>query len=92
MTIIGWILIVVAALWLIYKVYLAYQSSGGRMVVTVYDAAVYPPLMVAAGLFWVLPTFGVNLSIWIYIGIAAGLVILAAGCIKIAEEIGDRPL
>ncbi len=92
MTIVGWILIVVATLWVVYKIYLAYQSSGGRMVVTVYDAAVYPPLMGAAGLYFVLPTFGFELSIWIYVGIAVGLATLAGGCIKIAEEVGDQPL
>ena len=38
MAIVGFIVIGVAIIWILYKIQLAYKSEGGRMVVTVYDA------------------------------------------------------
>jgi hypothetical protein len=92
MTFVGYACIVVAVLWILFKVRWAYQSQGGRMVVTVYDAACYPPLLIVFGLYWILPSLQIDWSIWIYIGLVPVLIAVVAGLIKLAEEFGDREL
>ena len=92
MAIAGYACIVVAVLWILFKVRLAYQSEGGRMVVTVYDAAFYPPLIVVGGLFLINWAGGADWSPWIYVGLVPALIAAVAGIIKLAEELGDRQL
>ena len=92
MTIVGYACIAIAVLWILFKVRLAFQSEGGRMVVTVYDAALYPPLLTAFGLYWVLLSLEIKWSIWLYIALVPVLIAVCAGIIKLAEEFGDRQL
>ncbi|MBP89872.1 MAG: hypothetical protein CMJ64_24725 [Planctomycetaceae bacterium] len=92
MTIVGYACIAVAVLWILFKAQLAYKSEGGRMVVTVYDAAVYPPLLIVFGLYWVLLSLEINWSIWLYVLLFLVLVAAVAGVIKLAEEFGERRL
>jgi hypothetical protein len=89
----GYALLVIAGLWILYKVYVSFSSAGGtQFEVAVYDAAIYPPVIAAVGLYGVLPYHGVECSIWILVGIALGLGAVTAGVIRLAEELGDRPL
>lgn len=89
----GYILVGVSVCWFLYKVYLSYKSAGGTdFMVSVYDGALYPPILGVVGLYFVLPTYEITWSIWIYVGIWVGATLLFAGTIRLAEEIGDRPL
>lgn len=88
----GAVAIAVAVIWLLVKMYVAYDSSGGTVMVIVYDAAVFPPIISAIGLYLVLSTYKIHLAFWIYLGIWAVTTGLAAGAIRLAEEVGDRPL
>ena len=90
MTVIGYICMIVAAIWIIYKVYVSYTSFGGIVMVTVYDAAVYAPFLGVFGLYWVLRSIGISWPIWIYGAVWLGLTVFVAIAIRIAEEIGDR--
>jgi hypothetical protein len=92
-TIVSWILIAVAAVWFLYKLYLSYTSSGGTdLMLPVYDAAMYPPAMAAFGLYWVQGAFGRDWPWWVFLIIWLVLTGLAAGAIRLAEELGDKAL
>ena len=88
----GYVAIVVAVLWISLKLYLAYNSAGGTIMVVVYDAVIYPPVLIAVGLYFVLPSLGVQLHYWIYIAVWAACSGVVAGAIRLSEELGDRPL
>ena len=89
----GYALLAIAAAWFLYKLSISFRSAGGTdMMVSVYDGAVYPPILAAVGLYVVLPTYEINWSILIYVAIWFGLTLFAALAIRIVEEIGDRPL
>jgi hypothetical protein len=93
MMVIGCALLVVAAVWLLYKIYLAFNSAGGTdLMLVVYDAAVYPPLLIAGGLYLVTRACQVQWPIWAYALIWLGTTLLAAGAIRLSEELGDRRL
>lgn len=93
MTVLGFVLIGIAVVWLCYKLYVAYHSGGGTsMMVPVYDAAVYPPMMSAFGAYWVVRWLALEWPIWAFIVIWVVTTALAAGAIRLAEELGDRPL
>jgi hypothetical protein len=92
MVALGSVCIAVAAIWILFRWYLAYNSAGGTVVVTVYDAAIYPPPLLALGLYFLLPTFGINWAIWVFVVICLATGGLVAAGIRIAEEVGDRPL
>lgn len=88
----GYVAIAVAVLWILYKLYVAYGSSGGTVEVVVYDAAVYPPVIGAVGLYLVLSNHQIQLAFWIYMAIWAVVTAVVVGAIRLMEEIGDRPL
>lgn len=91
--ILGYVLMVAAAGWFLYKAVVSYNSAGGTdFAVPVFDAAVYPPIMTAVGLYLVLDHYEIGWSKWIYVAIWLGLTAVAVGAIKLAEEIGDKPL
>ena len=92
MEVIGFFCIALAAIWILYKLYLAYNSAGGTVMVTVYDAAMFPPILAVFGLYLTFPTFEINCPMWIYPAICVGIGVLVVIGIKVAEEIGDRPL
>ena len=93
MTIVGSILLGVAAIWFLYKLYLSYTSSGGTdLMLPVYDAAMYPPVMAAFGSYWVLGALGFDWPWWAFLLIWLVLAGLAAGAIRLAEELGDKAL
>jgi uncharacterized membrane protein len=92
-TVIGYVLLVVAAGWIAYKMSVSYNSAGGTaFAVPVYDAAIYPPILTAVGLYLVLPSFTIDWSVWIYIAIGLVLVPVVVGAIRLMEEVGDREL
>ena len=91
-TVIGCALLVVAAGWIAYKMYVSYSSFGGTVEVIVYDAAIYPPILTGVGLYLVLPGFGIAWSAWMYVAIALVLIPIVVGGIKLMEKIGDREL
>ena len=93
MLIIGSVLILVAAGWFFYKVYVSYTSAGGTdFALPIYDAAMYPPIMVTIGLYLVMRAYEKTWTIWIYVGIWVVATLLAAGILKLMEELGDKPL
>jgi len=86
-------LIVLAAAWLLYKTCLAFNSGGGTdMMLVVYDAAVYPPLLATIGAYLLVQTRQLNWPLWSYLLLWLGLTAAAAGLIRVSEEIGDRRL
>jgi hypothetical protein len=91
--IVGYICIGIALVWILIKAYVAYSSAGGTADMSpIFDAALYPPILAAFGLYWVLPSFQIDWGIWIYVLIWLGLTLLVAGLLKVLEELGDRPL
>jgi hypothetical protein len=91
MMIVGCALLVVALIWVVYKVVLAFNSAGGTdLMLIVYDAAVYPPVLIAVGMFLVFRSR--EWPIWVYAIIWLGATLFAAGAIRLSEEIGDRRL
>ena len=93
MIFIGGCLLVVAAVWFIRKVHISYTSAGGTdFEMPVFDAAVYPPILTAVGLYLVLSSNDISWSVWIYVAIWAGTTAVAAGVIKLAGVWGDKPL
>ncbi len=92
-TVIGYILLVIAAGWIGYKMYVSYNSAGGTaFAVPVYDAAIYPPILAAVGLYLVMPSFGIEWSAWAYVGVGLVLIPIVAGGIRLMEEVGDKEL
>ena len=92
-TVIGYALLVVAAGWIAYKMSVSYNSAGGTAyAVPVYDAAIYPPILIAVGLYLILPGFDIEWSVWIYIAIGLVLIPVIAGGIRLMEEVGDKEL
>ncbi len=88
----GYVAIAVAVIWLLVKLYVAYGSAGGTVMVVVYDAAVYPPIIGVVGAYLVLSTNKIDLAVWIYLVIWAITTGVAVGAIRLMEEIGDKPL
>jgi hypothetical protein len=88
----GYAAVAVSVLWILYKLYVAYGSCGGTVEVVVYDAAVYPPILGAVGLYLVLSNHQVQLAFWIYMAIWAVVTAVVVGAIRLMMEIGDRPL
>ena len=84
--------IAVAVIWILVKMYVSYNSSGGTVIVVVYDAAVYPPVIATIGLYFVLSTLEIQLALWMYVIIWAATTGVAAGLIRLMEEVGDRRL
>jgi hypothetical protein len=92
-SIVGYLLILSGAIWFGYKLYLSYSSAGGTdFMLPVYDGAIYPPMLAAFGLYWVLRGLEIEWSYWAYVGLWLGLSVLAGAAIWLSEEIGDRTL
>jgi hypothetical protein len=81
---------IVAVVWVLLKIRLSYNSFGGTVMVTVYDAAIFPPFIGVFGLYWVAGSFGIDYSVWLYVGLEVVLAILVAIVIRVAENLGDR--
>lgn len=93
MTVIGYLLLVVALGWFLYKLYVSYSSAGGTdFELPVNDGAMFPPVLGVLGLYLALRPFELDWSYWIYVAIWLALTILAWGAIRIGQELGDRPL
>ena len=89
----GAALIAVATGWFFYKVYVAYTSAGGTdFAMPIYDAAMYPPMMLTLGLYLTLTTLEVAYSVWTYVGIWVAVTLLAIGVLWLTEQLGDKPL
>jgi hypothetical protein len=87
---VGYVAIAVAVIWLLVKLRVAYGSAGGTIMVVVYDAAVYPPIIGVVGLYLVLSAFQIDLAFWIYLAVWAVTAGVAVGAIRLMEEIGDK--
>lgn len=90
MTLVGYACLIVAVVWIVYKVRLSYTSFGGTVMVTVYDAAFFPPVIGVFGLYWVLRSLGINFSIWAFVALGFGVAVLVGIAIRVAEDLGDR--
>jgi hypothetical protein len=89
----GYALLGVAAIWIVYKIRVSYNSAGGTdFEVPVYDAALYPPVLAVVGLFLVLRAHEIAWPVWGYLLVWLGLTGLVAAAIRGFEELGDRPL
>ena len=92
-TVIGYVLIVIAIGWIAYKMNVSYNSAGGTaFAVPVYDAAIYPPILIAVGLYLASPSLGIEWPVWIYVAIGLVLIPVVVGAIKLMEEVGDKEL
>ncbi len=92
-TVIGYALIVIAIGWIAYKSKVSYNSAGGTAFAEpVYDAAIYPPILVGVGLYLISPSLSLAWPVWIFIAISVGLVPIVVGVIKLMEELGDKEL
>jgi hypothetical protein len=89
---VGYVAIAVAVIWLLVKLRVAYGSAGGTVMVVVYDAVMYPPIIGVAGLYLVLSNHRIDIALWMYLVIWAVTTGVAAGAIRLMEEIGDKPL
>lgn len=89
---VGYVAIAVAVIWLLVKLYASYDSAGGTVMVVVYDAALYPPIIGVVGLYFVLSEHQIYLALWMYLVIWAVTTALAAGALRLIEEFGDKPL
>lgn len=90
MTLLGYVCLIVAVVWIVYKVRLSYLSFGGTVMVTVYDAAFFPPVVGVFGLYWVLRSLSVDFPIWAYVALVFAVAVLVGIAIRVAEELGDR--
>lgn len=90
MTLAGYVCLIVAVVWIVFKVRLSYMSFGGTVMVTVYDAVFFPPAIGAFGLYWVLRSLGINFPIWAFVALGVGVAVLVGIAIRVAEELGDR--
>ena len=90
---IGYAMIAIAAIWMLYKMYVSFNSAGGTdFMVPVYDAAVYPPVITCVGIYLVLRAQESSWPFWWYLISWLVLTGLVAGAIRLLEELGDRPL
>jgi hypothetical protein len=86
------VLLVVAAGWIGLKVRAAYGSFGGREPVTVYDAATWPPFLIAIAAYWISSTYEMGWPGWMYIVVWVASVVVIIGVIKVSMMMGDKPL
>ena len=86
-------MLILAAGWFFYKVYVAYTSAGGTdFAMPIYDAAMYPPIIGTIGLYLTLTAQEIEWTVWIYVGIWVGVTLLAIGLLWLMEQLGDKPL
>ena len=79
-TVIGYALIVISIGWIAYKMNVSYNSAGGTaFAVPVYDAAIYPPILTAVGLYLASPSMGIEWPVWIYVAIGLVLIPVIVG-------------
>ena len=91
--VLGYAMVAVAAIWVLYKMFVSYNSAGGTdYPLAVFDAAIYPPLLATAGLFIVHWSAEDLWAYWIYGAVLIALVVVIAVLIKICEALGDKPL
>jgi hypothetical protein len=90
--IVGYICIAIAVVWFVFKSYVAYSSVGDTLGTVYLDAALYPPILTAFGLYWVLPMFNIHWTVWIFVGIWLVLAGLVFGFLKLMVELGDKEL
>ena len=92
-TAIGYVLLVIAVGWIGYKMSVSYNSAGGTaFAVPVYDAAIYPPILIGVALYLVLPSWGIEWPWWAYVAAGVVLVPVVVGGIRLMEEVGDKEL
>ncbi len=86
-------MLILAAGWFFYKVYVAYTSAGGTdFAMPIYDAAMYPPIIATIGLYLTLTAQEIEWSVWLYVGTWVGVTLLAVGLLWLMEQLGDKPL
>ncbi len=86
-------MIILAAGWFFYKVYVAYTSAGGTdFAMPIYDAAMYPPIIATIGLYLTLTPLEIQWTGWIYVGVWVASTLLAIGTLWLMEQLGDKPL
>lgn len=89
----GPLMLILAAGWLFYKVYVAYTSAGGTdFAMPIYDAAMYPPIIATIGLYLTLTALEIEWTVWMYVGIWLVITLLAIGLLWLMEQLGDKPL
>ncbi len=92
-TVLGALLLVIAAGYFLYKVYVSYSSAGGTdFELPVNDGAMFPPVMAVAGLYLILNACEIDWAWWVYVAIWLVLTPVAWGVIRLSQEIGDREL
>jgi hypothetical protein len=91
--VLGALLLVIAAGYFLYKVYVSYSSAGGTdFELPVNDGAMFPPVMAVAGLYLILNAYEIDWPWWGYLAIGLVLMLVAWGVIRLSQELGDREL
>ena len=86
------VLLLVSAGWIALRIRAAYGSFGGREPVTVYDAATWPPFLIAIAAYCLASHSEVTLQGWMYPVIWVASVVVIFGIIKVSMIMGDKPL
>jgi hypothetical protein len=91
MIVIGYVLIAGAVAYLLYKLYLAYDSMGGTdMMVAVNDGAMFPPVVGVLGLYILHSSYEISWPAWLYFAVWFGVSVAAFALIKIMVRLGDK--
>ncbi len=90
--VLGYALLVIAALYYLFRVRTAFTSAGGTIDVVTRDAVLFAPISASLGLFLVLRAYEIHWSFWAYAGVWFGLAAIFWGTILLAQELGDREL
>ena len=85
MNVIGYVLMVFALGWFLYKLYIAW-SGGYDVGLPINDGFMFPPALGVVGLYLALLPYDLEWSYWIYIALWVGLTILAAGAIFVGTQ------
>ncbi len=89
---IGYALLVVGVMYIAYRMRTAYTSAGGTVDVITRDAAVFAPILIAVGLWLVLPAWGVEWPWWGFVLTGLGLFPAILVTNYLMQELGDKEL
>lgn len=91
-SVIGYALLVVAVVWIAYRMRVSYMSAGGTVEVINRDAALFAPILVGVGLYLVLPNWDVHWPWWGFVLLGFVLLPVILGLNYLMQELGDKEL
>lgn len=88
----GYVLLVIAAGYIALRMRDSYYSAGGTVDVITRDAVLFAPILIAVGLYLVLPGWNVEWPWWGYVLLAFVLLPTIWGLNYLMQELGDKEL